>query len=97
MSRSTISTFQLFERFPDEASARVYLEKRLWKNGICCPECGSKDNTPRKNRAAFHLCNPCRLEFTVRTGTVFGRSHVPLHKWIYAMYLLVTSRKADYL
>jgi len=31
--------------------------------------------------------------FTVRTGTIFERSHVPLHKWIYAMYLLVTSRK----
>lgn len=39
MSRSTISTFQLFERFPDEASARTYLESRLWPNGPRCPQC----------------------------------------------------------
>jgi len=93
MSRSTISTFELFERFPDEKSARIYIERRLWKDGIRCSKCGTKDNTPRKGRKGFHLCNPCRLEFTVRTGTIFSRSHVPLHKWIYAMYLLVTSRK----
>lgn len=93
MSRSTISTFELFERFPDEKSARTYIERRLWKGGVHCPKCGMKDNTPRKGRKGFHLCNPCRLEFTIRTGTIFGRSHVPLHKWIYAMYLLVTSRK----
>lgn len=41
MSRSTISTFKLFELFPDEASARVYLESRLWPNGVICPECKS--------------------------------------------------------
>jgi hypothetical protein len=35
----------------------------------------------------------CKEDFTVRTGTIFERSHVPLHKWIYAMYLLVTARK----
>lgn len=39
MSRSTISTFKLFETFPDEGSARVYLESRLWPNGVTCPEC----------------------------------------------------------
>ena len=34
MSRSTISTFKLFELFPDEPSARKYLEGRLWPNGV---------------------------------------------------------------
>jgi transposase-like protein len=94
MSRSTISTFQLFERFPDEESARAYLESRLWKRGAACPKCGSKAAVaPRKGKPGFRFCNRCRLDFTVRTGTVFGRSHVPLHKWVYAMYLLVTARK----
>jgi len=41
----------------------------------------------------YYRCNQCLEDFTVRTGTIFERSHVPLHKWIYAMYLLVTSRK----
>jgi transposase-like protein len=41
----------------------------------------------------YYRCNPCKEDFTVRTGTIFERSHVPLHKWLYAMYLLVTARK----
>src|ERR1700722_8924653 len=92
MSKSTISTFQLFEMFPDAETARVYLEGRLWPNGPRCPVCGLGDRiTARKE--GFYRCNQCKEDFTVRTGTIFERSHVPLHKWIYAMYLLVTARK----
>lgn len=92
MSRSTISTFKLFEMFPDVETARKYLESRLWPNGATCPTCKSKERiTTRKG--GYYRCNVCKLDFTVRTGTIFGRSHVPLHKWLYAMYLLVTSRK----
>ena len=92
MSRSTISTFKLFELFPDQESARVYLESRLWPAGVRCPECKKAERiTTRKG--GYYRCNPCKLDFTVRTGTIFERSHVPLHKWLYAMYLLVTARK----
>ncbi len=88
----TISTFQLFQMFPDQESARVYLESRLWPEGAKCPVCGLGTRiTIRKN--GYYRCNQCKEDFTVRTGTIFERSHVPLHKWIYAMYLLVTSRK----
>jgi transposase-like protein len=92
MSRSTISTFQLLEMFPDQESARVYLESRLWPTGVRCPVCGLGERiTVRKG--GFYRCNQCKEDFTVRTGTIFERSHVPLHKWIYAMYLVVTARK----
>ena len=92
MSKSTISTFQLFEMFPDQKTARAYLETRLWPNGPRCPVCGLGERiTARKE--GFYRCNQCKEDFTVRTGTIFERSHVPLHKWIYAMYLLVTARK----
>lgn len=88
----TISLLQLFELFPNEESARVYLECRLWPHGVKCPTCKSGERiTTRKG--GFYRCNACKFDFTVRTGTIFGRSHVPLHKWLYAMYLLVTSRK----
>lgn len=88
----TISTFELFKLFPDAESARLYLESRLWPNGCRCPVCGLGDRiTTRKG--GYYRCNQCKEDFTVRTGTIFERSHVPLHKWIYAMYLLVTSRK----
>jgi transposase-like protein len=92
MSKSTISTFQLFEMIPDQETARKYLEKRLWPDGVRCPVCGLGERiTTRKN--GFYRCNQCKEDFTVRTGTIFERSHVPLHKWIYAMYLVVTARK----
>jgi len=92
MNNNTISTFQLFEIFPDEESARQYLEGRLWRKGPTCPECrGGERITTRTG--GFYRCNACKLDFTVRTGTIFERSHIPLHKWLYAMYLLVTARK----
>jgi transposase-like protein len=92
MSRSTISTFQLFQKFPDELSAIVFLEKRLWPNGPVCPKCKATERIT-KRQDGFYTCNACVFKFTIRTRTIFERSHVPLHKWLYAMYLLVTSRK----
>jgi transposase-like protein len=92
MSKSTISSLQLFQMFPDQETARVYLESRLWPEGASCPTCAGKERvTVRKG--GYYRCNQCKFDFTVRTATILERSHVPLHKWIYAMYLLVTSRK----
>jgi transposase-like protein len=92
MSRSTISTYQIFELYPDEAAARAYLEKRRWPTGVSCPFCAEANRiTPRRD--GFYRCNACKHDFTVRTGTIFERSHIELHKWIYAMYLLMTARK----
>lgn len=93
MSRSTISTFQLFAMFPTEDVARQYLEGRLWPSGPVCPECKSGENVGARPKG-YYRCYACdKLTFTVRTGTIFERSHIPLHKWVYAMYLLVTARK----
>ncbi len=92
MSASTISTFELFALFPDEETARTYLEGRLWPQGPVCPQCGNRELIRRPK--GFYRCNPCgKYTFSVREGTIFGRSKIPLHKWIYAMYLLVTARK----
>jgi transposase-like protein len=92
MSKSTISTFQLFAMFPDQETARVYLEGRLWPHGPKCPVCGLGERITAR-AGGYYRCNQCKEDFTVRTNTIFERSHVPLHKWIYAMYLLVTARK----
>lgn len=92
MGNVAISTFQLFKVFPDAESGRKYLEGRLWPKGVVCPVCkGTERVTARKD--GYYRCNACKEDFTVRTGTIFERSHVPLHKWIYAMYLLATTRK----
>ena len=92
MSRSTISTFDLFKLFPNATAARTYLEARRWPDGVVCPLCGEQERiTTRKN--GYFRCNNCTQDFTVRTLTIFERSHVGLHKWLYSMYLLMTSRK----
>jgi len=78
--------------FPDQETARLYFEARLWPDGPKCPVCKGGDKiTVRKD--GYYRCNYGCGDFTIRTGTIFGRSHIPLNKWIYAMYLLVTARK----
>ena len=82
----TISTFQLFKLFPDNESARVYLEARLWPSGPRCPVCAGLDRITTR-RDGYYRCNKCAEDFTVRTGTVMERSHVPLHKWMRALIM----------
>lgn len=92
MSKSTISTFQLFEMFPDQETARIYMENRRWPDGPVCPHCGERERIYERGNG-YYKCNADLRVFTVRTGTIFERSKVGLHKWIYAMYLFVTARK----
>jgi transposase-like protein len=88
----TISTFQLFKMIPDQEAAREYVERQIWPNGVKCPHCHTSERIKAK-KDGYYRCNDCKEVFTVRTGTIFERSHVPLHKWLYAMYLIVTARK----
>jgi transposase-like protein len=81
--------------FQDEAKATAHMEADRWPNGVSCPLCGS-DNVHKmagQTQAGMFLCNDCRDKFTVRTGTVFERSHVPLHKWLFALHLMAASKK----
>ena len=93
--RVTISTYELLKLFPDAESARIYLEKRRWNGEVVCPHCGCYEHiTVRKGkRLGYYWCRDCNKEFTVRSGTIFERSHIPLDKWLLAMYMVVTSRK----
>jgi len=81
-----MSISQLFERFPDSETARIYLEKRRWPDGPVCPHCG-EDKRIYERGNGYYKCNADLRVFTVRTGTIFERSKVGLHKWVYAMYL----------
>ena len=87
-----LSAFQFFEQFPNEQSAIDFLEDERWPDGPICPRCGS-DYTRRMKNQNRHMCNGCRKPFSVRTGTIFQNSKVPLRKWLYAMYLIQISRK----
>ena len=94
--------------FHDEAAAFDKLERLIWPNGPVCPHCGGKEriyrlkgvrSKPSKahpkglERHGLKKCGHCRKQFTVRVGTVFEDSHIPLHKWFQAMHLLCSSKK----
>ena len=85
--RITISTAQLFAMFPDAESARLYLEGRLWPKGPRCPICGLGDRVGNHSPGLYR-CGQCKEAFSVRTGTIFERSHVPLHLWLVALSLI---------
>lgn len=90
----TISAFEFMDKFPTELAAMEHLEALRWPKAVVCPCCGAIDKaTETKNRPGFRRCRECRQYFTVRTGTVFERSHISLRKWLYAIYLLQTARK----
>ena len=83
--------------FTDEEGARKHLEKIRWPHGPFCPHCGEAEKITRlegkSHRPGLHQCNTCRQHFTVTVGTLFERSHIPLHKWLLAFHLMASSKK----
>ena len=83
--------------FTDETAARDYLEDQRWADGVSCPLCGGIDKIAKLGGKSmgegWWHCGECRKKFTVRVGTLYERSHVPLHKWLLATHLLVSSKK----
>ena len=81
--------------FHDEAKAEAHIEASRWGGEPVCPHCGTTDVTRMggKTQAGMFQCNDCRDKFTVRTGTVMERSHLPLNKWLLATHLMAASKK----
>ena len=94
-----ISVMSLPKIYSDENAARKHLEGLLWPEGPFCPHCGNTNPSRihklqgKSTRPGVYKCRECEKPFSVTVGTVFERSHVPLHKWIYAVHLLTTSKK----
>jgi transposase-like protein len=80
-----------------EAAAYAWVEARVWPNGPVCPHCGGVERIGKMGgkatRIGLHKCYQCRKQFTVKVGTVFEASHVPMNLWLQAMYLLCSSKK----
>ena len=81
--------------FLDKDKARKRLEALRWPDGPECPHCGSVKAWKLDTRPGLYKCGEyqCRKQFTVTVGTVFERSHVPLNKWLMAVYLMCSSKK----
>jgi transposase-like protein len=91
----------IMERFADEETAREYLESVRWPEGPVCPHCGctfayklnARETSKSPGRKGLYKCKECRKQFTVTVGTIFEDSHIPLNKWLIAVYMMCTSKK----
>jgi transposase-like protein len=86
-----------FPHFHDEEAAIAYVEARLWPHGPVCRHCGTigqaRQLRGKTTRPGLWKCYACRKTFTVRMGTVFESSHVPLRIWLQAFHLMASSKK----
>lgn len=83
--------------FHNEEAAYAYVEARVWANGRVCPHCGECERTSKmggkSTRIGTYKCYSCRKPFTVKIGTIFESSHVPMNLWLQAIYLMCASKK----
>jgi transposase-like protein len=81
--------------FHSHELARDWLEKTRWPNGPVCSHCGTVNRFYKTKKPGWYRCaeKDCRKDFTVTTGTVMERSHIELHKWLMAFYLMSSSKK----
>src|SRR5271168_223713 len=93
MAKSVLSA----PHFQDEKAAFAYVESKLWPQGPICPFCGERERVGRMNGKTTRLglckCYACQKPFTVRMGSIFESSHLPLHLWLQAIHLMCASKK----
>lgn len=92
----------LARNFDSENAAREFIEKMRWPQGAVCPHCGvegesyrltAKPDSKHPVRPGVWKCGGCRKQFTVKVGTIFEDSHIPLSVWLKAIHLLCSSKK----
>ena len=92
--RKGISLMGICELFNTVEKAEAWFVEQRWPNGVACPFCGSVNNATIANRKPQPWrCRDCRKHFSVKTGTVFHSSNIPLNKWAIAFYLYMTNLK----
>ena len=91
--REGVTMVQLCDMFPTEESAREWFESRVWPNGRHCPRCGSTSTSEASHAKMPYWCSDCRSYFSVKVGTVLESSKISLRKWVFAVYLHLTSLK----
>ncbi len=83
--------------FHDENAARAYLEAMRWPDGPVCPHCSTVNNAyVIKGKGKYRCATPgCRGDFTVTIGTVLGNTRIPLHKSLFMIYFLFSSKRGS--
>lgn len=85
------------KHFHNEAAAYKFVEARIWPEGPVCPHCGGRERIGKmggkSTRIGAYKCYQCRKPFTVKVGTIFESSHVKMHLWLQAIFLMASSKK----
>jgi transposase-like protein len=85
------------KHFHDEEAAYTWVEKCVWPRGPICPHCSCFERIGKlkgkSTRIGTYKCYDCRSPFSVKVGTIFEDSHIPLHVWLQAMFLLSSGKK----
>jgi transposase-like protein len=93
MSKSILSD----AHFHNEEAAYAFVEGRIWPRGAICPHCGGTERNSKmggkSTRIGTYKCYDCRKPFTVKVGTIFEASHIPLRLWLQAIFLIASSKK----
>jgi transposase-like protein len=92
VSVAEIDLPKLVERFGSEDKCHAYLEELRWPEGVACPRCKSQKISRITKRRQFD-CDGCRYQFSVRVGTIFQDSKLPLWKWFLTVYMMGESKK----
>ena len=93
MSKKKMLSFtQFVKRFPNEKSCVEYLHKIKWPDGFECPVCGCRHGYTLKNRRQYQCAN-CRHQTSLTANTVMHRTHLPLTKWFWAIYLVACDKR----
>ncbi|HEX8072070.1 MAG TPA: IS1595 family transposase [Pyrinomonadaceae bacterium] len=82
----------LMSKFSDEEACRTYLEHLRWPDGVKCLRCQSEKISRVYDRGLF-ACDACGYQGSVKVGTIFHDSHLPLTKWFLAVYLMCEAKK----
>jgi transposase-like protein len=103
--KDELNLITLAQEYADDDKARGLLESILWPDGAICPHCKNHKEKPiyklqpkadskAKVRKGVHKCGACRKQFTVTVGTIFEDSHLPISKWLMAIFIICSSKKS---
>src|SRR6202453_390267 len=102
--RHHLSKSNVIENIPlacsDETAAVEFFETMRWGDTPCCVRCGSVDvykmtqaKSEERSKRDLWRCRDCKEQYTVRIGTVYEESRLPLKHWAYAFWRGATSKK----
>lgn len=93
MKNELKSLLDLTNQFPTENECREFLAKIRWQDKPVCVHCGSSRKIYKMDGGKLLKCADCRKQFSVKIGTIFEDSAIPLQKWFMAVYLLMAHKK----